>query len=459
MGVGSFCSCFPHGVLIEWHGDDFLLRAPLDAFCPHRMKFLSPLFLLLSSSALAQVDHQVRINASNPSVTSTRVVYVRWQVYDPMTFEYVDFGYEPFTVSPGASSVITSVSPLPAFSSSSYSVTLYVDASGFQVEKIGSSLVQTLEGDLSYKRYIGSANVSEVGSTPISEYTINLRDPKTIDGLKPIWEVADETLTADLFREGVDKLFAGVSASASSGSGGADPAATSNREAVATAQIQANQLTDFSGLTPSASASAFAAAGASASDDVTSLFPAVISGLPFALPAMAAPDLTISLPAIMGGGVVDFNPFTPDRFGPMVAWFRAAVGWIALAHLCAWLWAELGTWSRAVSSSPQARGNAVVGGTGAQATSFAAAAIITVAILAAMTAFLGYAFDTYNPVSLLSGLTTSPFVDLASGSYWLLNTCFPIAILLSVLLVRATFSVFAVTIYAGVSAVIRFVTP
>jgi hypothetical protein len=171
------------------------------------------------------------------------------------------------------------------------------------------------------------------------------------------------------------------------------------------------------------------------------------------------PNFSISFPAIMGGRTVDLDPFRADRFGGVVDWFRDACHWAAIVLFALWASSQVREWVKASAQIRQATGNAVVGGTGAQATALVAAGLMTVAIAAFIVALLAWLGGNFAIPALLGALGESPIAGLASGPAWMLNKCFPVSTIVSALVVRATWNLFAASIFGACSTVIRFIVP
>jgi len=280
------------------------------------------------------------------------------------------------------------------------------------------------------------------------------------DGQKTVWAGTDTTLTAELYREGVDKLIAataggtaGLGAAAGGGGGG------TQSELLATATIQANQLTDFTDMTPSVSLSGMQYAGATAGGELAALIPVPPSATPFEVPVGVAPLLAVTMPESFGGGTFDLNPWQAGRFADISSWFRTAVGWLALVLLGVDLWRQLGEWMRGFSSIQQARGNAIVGGTGAQATSLVAAGLITAVCVVLVTGLVGFAVDGVSMIGHLDLAAAGPFIAIPAAVFWMLDQMFPVALLCTALLARLYFPMYGAGLYATAMSVVRFVVP
>jgi len=202
-----------------------------------------------------------------------------------------------------------------------------------------------------------------------------------------------------------------------------------------------------------------AAGGAAAKTQAQNVIGSAPSGLGYTVSGGTAPSMTFQLSQRMGGQTFDFNPFQSGRFADVAAWFRLAMQWLCLALLAVWVWREMGQWIRATTTVPQAKGNPVVAGTGAQATALVAAGLMTAAIIIALTALLAFGFGGITFSSLAGAITTNPLSGLAAGSVWLLDQLFPLATMLACFVARIAFQIYASAIFAGCAAVVRFVVP
>lgn len=296
--------------------------------------------------------------------------------------------------------------------------------------------------------------------------TIRLRiRPQAVlsDGVKTVWSLTDETLTANLYREGVDKIIDSVG----SGGGSSGGAATEARQVTGNAYLEnidanlaAMRITDnnvytdrLAGIAANESAPA---AGAAAKTAVEAALPAVPAESGYSYPTPGTPNLAIQFPVIFGGAYFDFNPFTEARLGGVFTWFRFACHWLAVVSLGLWLWTNLRSWVTDANQVQQAKGNTLAMGTGGQATAFIAAAAMTAFILAAIVAVLAYSFDGLNLASVAVMAATNPMTGFLAGSYWMLDKVLPVATLLSCFLARYAFQMFAAKIYVGLGALVRF---
>ena len=173
----------------------------------------------------------------------------------------------------------------------------------------------------------------------------------------------------------------------------------------------------------------------------------------------AAPNLVISLPASMGGADVDLNPFRSDRAGSIASGIRALVTWITLALLALYCTETLYSAVRDMSQAPQAKGNAVLGGTGGQVTALVAAAAITAVIVTSITALSVVLGGDFALPALYSAAASDPFVNMAGAPVWLLDQLFPISLIFGAFVSRIVVKASSAAIVVGGSTVIRFITP
>lgn len=251
-------------------------------------------------------------------------------------------------------------------------------------------------------------------------------------------------VTQELFREGVEKIVGAVSAAPSGGGG-------------------TGGSVDYTALAAgNPSTGTQSAAGAAKSTElVTSLGNASATSKGYSVDGgSSVPSVfSITIPHMMGGATFDMNPFRDDRLGPIAVWFRGALQWLSVTLLGGWVWKQFSEWLKAFNMTQQAKGNPIAAGTGAQATAFAAAGIISAIVLAAVAALVGFSFDSISLSSLIGGVTTNPLTGMASASLWMLDKCIPVGTLLTCFTAKIAFERFAAGIFAAASTAIRFVVP
>jgi len=196
----------------------------------------------------------------------------------------------------------------------------------------------------------------------------------TPDDMKTLWIVPDTTLTADLYREGVDKTVAAQLAAA--------PMSSAQFAETKTEQVH-DLIKDTYDNPQNIEANSEFLMGQLDQPDKQSAAVAEFTGLlPTGLPTTNphTPDtsgdgdfLKITMDETFGGKTIDFNPFGPGRLGGVASWFRSATAWLVLALLAYFIFQETKQFFMASAAANQARGNPGVGGTGAQATGLIAA--------------------------------------------------------------------------------------
>lgn len=202
--------------------------------------------------------------------------------------------------------------------------------------------------------------------------------------------------------------------------------------------------------------SAMAAAGAAKKTEAQNAIPGAATITTTMGGSGTAPATLFTL---AGNKTVDWDPFASGRFAGLASWFKSAIRWATLGWFYGWVWLQMGTWIRGFSFAPQAKGNPVVAGTGAQATALIAAGLITTAVIGGTTTLLAFAFGDLTYGNMLSLFGTNPFDGLASGALYFLNAFFPLATICTVFLARISFHMYAASVFAGVTTLIRFIVP
>ena len=174
-------------------------------------------------------------------------------------------------------------------------------------------------------------------------------------------------------------------------------------------------------------------------------------------PSFTAPDLTYT--DSFTGKTFDLNPFRADRLGPVVDWFRFATYWAVLAGFAFWAGSQVNEWVRGFSTVRQATGNAVVGGTGAQATALLSAGIITVAFAVGVTALVGWLVGDFSLSSLLNAITTNPVGNIGAkvvGALWMVDQMFPMSTIITALIMRVTWQFYAARVFGLAAVTVRW---
>jgi len=266
---------------------------------------------------------------------------------------------------------------------------------------------------------------------------------------------AHAPLTQELFREGVEIIAAAVSAGGGSSSGGSGGGAADD--------LAASQAAALAGVTNPDSAAQLAAAQTASAALGTAINSGGVSIGSVTVEVDSASSVpsvfAVTLPARFGGKTYDFNPFRSDRLGPVISWFRTAVSWLTIVAFGGWLWSKFSEFLRAASTIRQAQGNAIAAGTGAQATSFVAAGVISAAVLTAAAALVGWSFDGLGLNQVLSTVNSSPLVAMPAACLWCVNMTLPVSVILTCYVGKITFERFATGIFAGLATVVRFCVP
>jgi len=334
----------------------------------------------------------------------------------------------------------------------------------FHVEQ--NSTEATLVGN----SYVGPASESVVweNASPAyfvysygTEYTYyaNVRAPNrqaNDDSLKSLWLVTDTTLTADLFREGVDKIAEKVS---TSGGGGGGAVIDYDQMPQTTKSEAVNQkVLDALGgsvAIPDGVASSISGASEAKALEAAGFFND-ITGAPGELTVTSEmPDFTVSFPARFGSAVFDLNPFLEGRFQAIAAWLRTATEWLVLITLGIWTWRQLDEKIAQVAVARQATGNTVAG-TGGQVTALISALAITAAVVSLVTALLSWGLGSISFSTFKDVLGQNPFATIAGGSYWMLDQVLPVTTIVVAFTARLAWQFFAVPLYTVTVTIIRF---
>lgn len=288
-------------------------------------------------------------------------------------------------------------------------------------------------------------------------------------GLKTIWEQPvdsdDVDLKTNVYREGVDKIVAAIQQSskneAGSGDGGGgtggDGASGSARETLAAAGEAAR--------TEAVTATAdMEAQGETAKDDalgaLNSMGDAPVSkGYSVSSSDVPESALRVTFPAKFGGATFDFNPFDADRFGTICDWFREATRWTVLVMLAVYCWEAMGDYCRGFSMARQAQGNTIAAGTGGQVTALLAAGLISVAVVGAITALIGWGFDELSFPALRSALLSNPLSGIPTQVFGMVNALFPVATIITCYVAKAAWNMYSSAVFLGCVTVVRFIVP
>jgi len=268
--------------------------------------------------------------------------------------------------------------------------------------------------------------------------------------------VDNERLDKTTYKQGVDKLEVAIKASEKQRKADADLLKKAVEDLSDENQKAINEAA-FAALEANPEIIGMQSAGSSAASSVTAGLPSAPSGKGYSLSPGGSPVFAIADP--FSGQEYDLNPLQNDGIAAAVSWFRQAVAWLALVTFAGWVWTQIAEWTRGISTLPQAKGNPVVAGTGAQATALLAAGLMTTAIIAGTVALFAWSFDDINIPALVSATTTNPMATIPAGAFWMLDQFFPVATLITVIVARMAFNIYASSVFAATAAVVRFVVP
>jgi len=391
------------------------------------------LFLLSAASSLAQATYGVDVRIVNVGQQTGWVKLMQTAGYE-----------NNFTVEPGSSMLVQlrsleSGNPMIAYKSA------------LGVAAVGASFVQDNEGNipqlLELARFIViSDDVPPPGTPSYPENRVVFRGGDEIFSTV-IWKTSDETLTANLFREGVDKIIANSSGGGSSGSG------TSAEEV---AVLQLSQLDSNPSVESATAAGAAKKTEAETALSTASANSRLVTGNLTVREASAASAWLITLP---GFGQVDCNPLGESSvFGIVASWFRNIVSVLLLLGFEWWAWNEFAAIIRSVAMSPQARGNTVLAGTGGQATGLVAAGLLST-VLVSLPGVFWAAYDTAgtNLGAVVGDLLPSGVVFDVAGS--LLAASIPLGLI--TILVGQYFIVqkAGLVLFTTAAVVVKFIVP
>jgi len=289
-------------------------------------------------------------------------------------------------------------------------------------ELVGASLIYSLGAGTAYK-FLGSAVVVDENPPPPqepdpTEYVFYVSGSPLPD-TKVTWLTDDTTLTANLFREGVDKLVGATTGSGGSGGGG------TNTETVAGAQLQLDQdapttgdMDDESGVATSDYSTEFnAVTGNKATSNYT------------VTPVTVAPSIfELKLPTHGGNITIDVNPQSVTQFASIFSWIKLIATFLLLIWFDWWVWEEFQKYQLHLGALQQAHGNTFAG-TGGQATALVAAGLLAVLITSfpgMLWAYFDSAFTAFGTNTLGELLPQSQ--NFLAGGFYLIGLIFPLGL-------------------------------
>lgn len=158
------------------------------------------------------------------------------------------------------------------------------------------------------------------------------------------------------------------------------------------------------------------------------------------------------------GSEIDCDPFRPDRFGPVVDWFRVAMTWFVMGWFAVWLVGELRALITSMASAQQAKGAmiSVLGNGTTAATALVVAGTITGAFGVAVAALVAYLSKDVGAGSVMTWITGNPYSGAPGGIAYVLDRVFPLGVIAACLVSRVVFSLGLQTIFGVFAAVVRF---
>lgn len=294
----------------------------------------------------------------------------------------------------------------------------------------------------------GSGNVLPQGTTPTADQKVNVATPSQLPSapISPpgsggnVWISAGGGggVSDGVYKEGVDKIVKAIQ----------DAEGEKVAKSVTAAQKAGGDAADGMG-----------AAGAAKKVETEAAF----VGVPVvpAEPSVSssAPDLSITLPSALGGQTFNLDPFSAGRFATVATWFRQAVKWLLGVLFFTHVVTVCAPYIRGISQAQQAKGNPVIGGTGAQATALVAAGLMTAAIITCIAALLAVAFADVGFGTLASVVSANPYAGLPGTAAYILDQLFPLGAIVLFFVGRPLVDLAFMKIFAAASTVVRFIVP
>jgi len=304
------------------------------------------------------------------------------------------------------------------------------DGSGTQYVILDSNGLST-----SSEPYYGIVNAYPIGPKP------------TDNKDKTLWLVQDTTLSADLFREGIDKV---VAARSTAGSGSASGMTFSEFQSSET-EIKALEERSLANERPTPNQiEEFADLARSQAED------AVNASLPDVTPNSTYVPVSSPLTVEFQGQTLDFDPAHHESVAQVCSFLKSLTGWVLIYWFYLWCWRMFNEVLEHASIVPQAKGNPVVGGTGAQATALLAATLITAVMLAVPVSY--WAAVTLD----FTSLTQSPLTgqtDSIGAAVYLLGQVVPLELCLTLVFEMVVVYKARAVLLFGAAAAVRFFVP
>lgn len=276
--------------------------------------------------------------------------------------------------------------------------------------------------------------------------------PLTPDINKTLWAVRDTSLTADVFREGVDKMVASnanVATAVASSGGGSGGSSTENTEFMNTKGREFFEQTpttlEYEQMGEAAKSEVADAISSAKATPTYGTIPTGSSGL-----------FVIELGTT--GHTLNFDPAESPLITKYATFCKAAIAWLVTTLFGFYVW----NWGKelymVLALTTPAKGNTVAG-SGGQITSLVVAIAITAVIVAFPVAFwaaadsgMTWGYDlTVNPIQSAANAT-----DVGEMAVYLFNFFLPLGTLLSALTSYLIILKAGLILVAGAQTVIRY---
>lgn len=275
------------------------------------------------------------------------------------------------------------------------------------------------------------------------------------DEAKPLWSVEDTTLTADVFREGVDMLSYKMS---TSGGGTSSGAMTSDEFAETHVENVAAMTEYYSAHAPTEQE--MSDAGDASRDAIEAEIALRPINTGFAVSETAPSPgsiFDITLPVV---GTVNLDPAQNVKVKLVCDWIKLLVAWVVFGLFEWWCWTQLQEAMDIIVRMQQSSGNIIMG-SGGQITALIAAGLISTIIFAVPSLYWalvdsGIIFNpSTNPLETATGVLGSVGPAMLHLLYLTLPIGTICTVLASMFLVRKG----RIALCSGVAAAIRFVVP
>lgn len=280
------------------------------------------------------------------------------------------------------------------------------------------------------------------------------KTPKGVDGV-----------TSDEFRQGIGELVAQLKKNGKGGTGGANismtgvesrlddlkKTATEQKELADDEKEYRDELRQLKEDRPTGGE--MEQKGQAAATAAQELVP-VIEQRAYSV-SKTAPNFEIN----MMGRDIDVNPFRSDRFGGIASFIRAAAEWLCVVGFGLWCFQQLPPMLQAMTGARQATGNAVIGGTGGQATALIAAAGITAAIAVGLVSVMAFAGQDFGAGSLLTVIGVNPLEGIPGAVAYCIDQVVPMSAVIGYMVGRLVWGFAGTAAVLGVASIVRFIVP